>query len=143
MQVGALKGYEHANAIALTLWETVYPNALLLALTDTFSTEVFFKVSVVCKSQVSAPTIAWQDFVLNPEQARRWKGLRQDSGDPFIYAPRAREIYQQLGIDHREKTIIFSDALNVDKAIRLKQQCDEIGFICGCTIAPERTELHH
>ena len=63
----------------------------------------------------------------NPEQARRWNGLRQDSGDPFAYAPRAKAVYEQLGIDPRTKMIIFSDALNVDKALRLKQQCDELG----------------
>lgn len=39
-----MKGYEHANALAMELWESVYPNALLLALTDTFSTKAFFQV---------------------------------------------------------------------------------------------------
>ena len=43
-QVGALRGYEHVNGLALDLWEAVYPNVLLLALTDTFSTEAFYKV---------------------------------------------------------------------------------------------------
>ena len=43
-QVGAQKGYEHANGTALELWEKTYPNALLIALTDTFSTEAFYKV---------------------------------------------------------------------------------------------------
>ncbi|KAI0951566.1 hypothetical protein AcW1_008580 [Taiwanofungus camphoratus] len=122
MAIGALKGYEHVNAISLNLWETVYPNALLLALTDTFSTEVFYK-----------------DFVQNPEQAKKWKGLRQDSGDPFVYAPRAKEIYQHLGIDHREKMIIFSDALDVDKAIKLKTQCDEVDFPCSFGIGTSFT----
>ncbi|KAH9925514.1 nicotinate phosphoribosyltransferase [Fomitopsis serialis] len=111
MGIGALKGYEHANGTALALWEEVYPDALQLALTDTFSTEVFYK-----------------DFIANPERARRWKGLRQDSGDPFIYAPRAKEVYESLGINHREKIIIFSDALSVEKAKKLKAQCDEVGF---------------
>ena len=45
IQVGALRGYEHANGIALDLWESVYPDVLLLALTDTFSTEAFYRVS--------------------------------------------------------------------------------------------------
>jgi len=44
--VGAMKGYENANSIALDLWEDVYPNALLLALTDTFSTTAFFKARI-------------------------------------------------------------------------------------------------
>jgi nicotinic acid phosphoribosyltransferase len=40
-----MRGYEHANNIALDLWEEVYPNGLmLLALTDTFSTKAFFQV---------------------------------------------------------------------------------------------------
>ncbi|GBE88430.1 nicotinate phosphoribosyltransferase [Sparassis latifolia] len=111
MGIGALKGYEHANWLALSLWEQVYPHDLLLALTDTFSTEAFYK-----------------DFIQHPEEARRWTGLRQDSGDPFVFAPRAREVYQQLGINLHDKTIIFSDALNVDKALKLKKQCDELGI---------------
>lgn len=76
---------------------------------------------------------------MDPDRARRWKGLRQDSGDPFVYAPRAKEVYDSLSIDSREKTIIFSDALSVEKAKKLKAQCDEVGFIGGCTvIAPSR-----
>jgi nicotinate phosphoribosyltransferase len=40
-----MRGYEHANGIALDLWEEVYRNKLtLLALTDTFSTKAFFQV---------------------------------------------------------------------------------------------------
>jgi hypothetical protein len=42
-KVAALKGYENANAIALDLWEEIYPDGLLFALTDTFSTGRFFK----------------------------------------------------------------------------------------------------
>ena len=127
-----MKGYEHANATALALWEEVYPDALQLALTDTFSTEVFYKVSTVsCPlSPLIEPFL--QDFVMDPERARRWKGLRQDSGDPFIYAPRAKQVYESLGINPREKTIIFSDALSVDKVKKLKAQCDEVGFMGEC-----------
>ena len=49
MGVAVLKGYENANGKALDLWEEVYPDVLLLALTDTFSTEVFYKVAhILC-----------------------------------------------------------------------------------------------
>jgi nicotinate phosphoribosyltransferase len=68
-----------------------------------------------------------QDFATDVERARRWHGLRQDSGDPFVFGPQAKEAYERLGIDPREKTIVYSDWLNVDKAIALKKQCDEIG----------------
>jgi len=112
MAVGALRGYEHANGLALDLWESVYPDVLLLALTDTFSSEAFYK-----------------DFLMDKERAERWKGLRQDSGDPFVYAPRAKEVYESLGIDYRQKSIIFSDSLNLDKALKLAKQCREVGFV--------------
>jgi nicotinic acid phosphoribosyltransferase len=45
-QVAAMKGYENANIIALALWEEVYPDGLMFALTDTFSTEAFLKVHI-------------------------------------------------------------------------------------------------
>jgi len=107
-----LHGYEHANNIALDLWEEVYPSGLtLLALTDTFSTKGFF-----------------QNFVTDVERARRWHGLRQDSGDPFVFAPRAKEVYESLGINPSEKLIVYSDWLNVEKAIALKKQCDDAGL---------------
>jgi len=114
MGVAALTGYENANGRALDFWEVIYPSGPLIALTDTFSTESFFK-----------------DFVRDTERARRWSGLRQDSGDPLHYAPRAREIYESMGIDYREKMIIYSDALTLDKALKIKAQCDEIGFTCS------------
>jgi hypothetical protein len=45
MAIGAMLGYEHANAKALDLWHDVYGSENLVALTDTFTTEAFFKVS--------------------------------------------------------------------------------------------------
>jgi hypothetical protein len=44
----------------------------------------------------------------------------QDSGDPFVYAANAKEVYNKLGIDHTTKVIIYSDSLNLDKMIRLR-----------------------
>ncbi|KIK63229.1 hypothetical protein GYMLUDRAFT_41554 [Collybiopsis luxurians FD-317 M1] len=111
MGIGALRGYEKVHDLALEIWETAYPNAILLALTDTFSTNAFF-----------------QTFSKNPERAKRWHGLRQDSGDPLAFAPKAKEVYEKMGIHPREKMIIYSDALNLDKALKLKKQADEIGF---------------
>lgn len=112
MGIGAMHGYEHANGIALDLWEEVYPDVVLVALTDTFSTKAFF-----------------QDFERDIERARRWRVLRQDSGDPFVFAPRAKEVYERLGINHRERTIIYSDSLDLEKTLALKKHCEEIGFI--------------
>jgi len=33
-----------------------------------------------------------------------------------------------MGIDPRDKSIIFSDSLDLEKALGLKKQCDKIGF---------------
>lgn len=48
----------------------------------------------------------------------------------MVYAPRAKEIYESMGIDYKKKSIIYSDALTVDKALKIKEQCDEVGFAC-------------
>ena len=62
--------------------------------------------------------------------------MRQDSGDPFTFAPQAKEVYEQLGINYREKTIIYSDSLDVDKALALKKHCEGIGFIRRFSLSP-------
>ncbi|KAF7316963.1 Nicotinate phosphoribosyltransferase [Mycena chlorophos] len=79
MGVAALKGYEDANSVAMDLWESVYPNALLIALTDTFSSDAFFK-----------------SYSSDKERALRWQGLRQDSGDPFVFGTRAKAVFESL-----------------------------------------------
>ncbi len=81
-------------------WRELYGDNLSTALTDTFTSEFFFA-----------------DFT--PEQARQWKALRHDSGDPFEFGEKVIEFYQSLGIDPLEKTIVFSDGLAIDKIIEL------------------------
>ena len=68
---------------------------------------------------------------MNSGRAARWTGLRQDSGDPFLFAPRMIEVYKSLGIDPREKVIVYSDSLNLEKVLRLKQQTRELGLEKG------------
>jgi nicotinate phosphoribosyltransferase len=41
-----LRGYANSHNIALQYWEETYPRELLVALTDTFSTQAFFKVGI-------------------------------------------------------------------------------------------------
>ena len=85
---------------ALRDWRDTYGNELSIALTDTFTTDFFFT-----------------DFT--PEQMASWKGLRHDSGDPIEFGNKAIEIYKKNGIDPLEKTIVFSDRLDVDEIIRI------------------------
>ncbi|KDQ13432.1 hypothetical protein BOTBODRAFT_33453 [Botryobasidium botryosum FD-172 SS1] len=117
MGIAAIYRYERANTIALQIWEDVYPgeqfNALHIALPDTFTTDAFYKYV----------------FEADPSVARRWRGLRQDSGDPETFARRAKDVYQSLGIDWKTKTIMFSDGLDVEKCIHLDKVAKGLGFI--------------
>jgi len=116
MGIAALHGYKQANTIALQLWEDVYPgkqfNTLHIALPDTFTTDAFYEYV----------------FKADPSIAQRWRGLRQDSGDPETFARRAKEVYESLGIDWKTKTIMFSDGLDVDKCLHINNVAKEIGF---------------
>lgn len=85
---------------ALQDWQNTYGNDLSIALTDTFTTDFFFA-----------------DFT--PEQMDSWKGLRHDSGDPIEFGNKAIEVYQKNGIDPMEKTIVFSDGLDIHEIVRL------------------------
>ncbi|KAG8821080.1 nicotinate phosphoribosyltransferase [Serendipita sp. 400] len=99
---------------ALSLWEEVYTpergSALWISLTDTFSTDVFFR-----------------EFKEAPDYVKRWR-LRQDSGDPIEYVKKAKALYDSLGVDASEKPIVFSDSLNVVKAKAIQKACDEAGL---------------
>ena len=81
-------------------WQGTYGNELSIALTDTFTTDFFFA-----------------DFTT--DQWSSWKGLRHDSGDPIEFGNKAIEIYKKNGIDPLEKTIVFSDGLDVGEIIRI------------------------
>lgn len=59
--------------------------------------------------------------------AQTFAGVRQDSGDPKAFVKVMREFYNSQDI-HEEKTIVFSDSLNVDLCLEYKQAAEEAGF---------------
>ncbi|SJX64908.1 related to polyketide synthase required for biosynthesis of fumonisin mycotoxins [Sporisorium reilianum f. sp. reilianum] len=135
MAVAALEGYAHSNLKALQLWDAVYsppdfiPNSpthdLTIALTDTFSTNVF-----------------WDDLLANPagiEIAKRWRGLRQDSGDSRAFAHRALQAYTRIGVDPRSKVVIYSDGLDVQRCLELAAYSKQIGIGAGFGIGTSFT----
>lgn len=126
MGVAALTGYDDANIRALRLWEETYHDTLLVALTDTFSTQVFFK-----------------EFSQDRERVVKWQGLRHDSGDPLAFAPAARAMYESVDVDYRKKSIIYSDSITLEKALALKKQCTEIDFPCSFGIGTFLTNDFH
>lgn len=101
---GAMYGYKQANYMALENWVNVYDGDLGIALSDTYTSDVFFKN-------------------LSRKQAKLFDGVRQDSGDEFLFVMKAIARYKELGIDPTTKTIIFSNALTFDKALEIKTYC--------------------
>ena len=102
---GAQFGYKNANYMALENWVNVYDGDLGTALTDTYTSDVFFR-----------------NFSL--KQAKLFDGIRQDSGDEFEFVNKVIEFYKSKHIDPTTKTIIFSNALDFPKALKIKQYCE-------------------
>ncbi|MBC8986365.1 nicotinate phosphoribosyltransferase [Pedobacter sp. N36a] len=106
-------GFKMANAMGLENWVNVYRGDLGIALSDTYTTEVFF-------SQ------------FDKMFSKLFDGVRHDSGDPLLFADKVINHYQKMGIDPRSKTIIFSDGLNYDKVERIAAYCQgKIGMSFG------------
>jgi hypothetical protein len=71
-----------------------------IALTDCIGTEVFLR-----------------DF--DTRFATLFKGVRHDSGDPYVWGAKMIKHWENLGIDPKQKTLLFSDSLNFEKADKL------------------------
>ena len=99
---GAKYGYQSATYKSLEKWSDTYRGSLGIALTDTYTTDVFL-----------------QDFDMY--FAKLFDGVRHDSGDPIEFGEKIIEHYKSLGIDPMSKTIVFSDGLNVPKAVEITE----------------------
>lgn len=60
------------------------------------------------------------DFSL--KYAKSFDGLRQDSGNPIATGYKIIDHYKKLGIDPKNKTIVFSDGLDFPTAVSLYEQ---------------------
>ncbi len=101
----AENGYRQANRAATDAWTAVYQGNLGIALTDTYTTDAF---------------LASFDAV----KARLFDGVRHDSGDPLAFAEKMIAHYRKLRIDPMTKTIVFSDGLDVEKAVAIRNACE-------------------
>ena len=101
---GAQFGYIHANYMALENWVNVYDGDLGTALADTYTTDAFLNN-------------------LSRKQAKLFDGVRCDSGNEYEFTDRLIARYQEFGIDPTTKTIIFSNALDFDKALDIQRHC--------------------
>ncbi|MFW6248428.1 MAG: nicotinate phosphoribosyltransferase [Bacteroidota bacterium] len=99
---GVQDGYAKANKVALQKWLDVFKGELAVALTDTYTTDVFL-----------------QQF--DKELAEQFYAVRWDSGDPLVFTDKMVAFYKKQGIDPASKTIIYSDALNVERVAKIKE----------------------
>lgn len=101
--------YRNANKNALAKWADLYGDQLGIALTDTFGTASFLKSFDV-------------------SLASKYSGVRHDSGDPAVFTRNFVQHYQSLDIDPKEKCIVYSDGLNVQKCIDLQSLAESLGI---------------
>jgi nicotinate phosphoribosyltransferase len=57
--------------------------------------------------------------------AKLFDGLRHDSGDPVVWGEKAIAHYLKLRIDPRTRRLVFSDSLDLPRAIGLYQHFNE------------------
>ena len=90
----------YSNWYALDAWVKEYGVLNGIALTDTITTDCFLR-----------------DFKLT--YATLFSGVRHDSGDPYAWGEKIIKHYEELGINPKTKTLLFSDSLNFEKATAL------------------------
>jgi len=106
-------GFKMANAMGLEHWVQVYRGDLGIALSDTYTTDVFFRQ-------------------FDKMFSKLFDGVRHDSGDPLEFADKVISHYEHMGIDPKSKTIIFSDGLDYEKVSRIAAYCrNRVGMSFG------------
>jgi nicotinate phosphoribosyltransferase len=86
----------------LSDWHREHDGNLRIILPDTYGTEGFLERA--------------------PDWLAGWTGIRIDSGDPAKGAEIAIKWWKERGEDPSQKRVIFSDGLDVDKIVELRDQ---------------------
>ncbi|MDE6325872.1 MAG: nicotinate phosphoribosyltransferase [Duncaniella sp.] len=105
--IAGMFGPQMANYIAMRNWAATYRGALGTFLYDTYG---------------------WDIFSLNfsEDYANMFKGLRVDSGDNREQLDKIVAKYRSLGIDPRSKQVVFSNALDTDRAIAIQRYASQV-----------------
>jgi nicotinate phosphoribosyltransferase len=90
----------YSNKFMMEAWEKEYGIKNGIALTDTLGTALFLR-----------------DF--DERHATLFSGVRHDSGDPYWWGSEMLDHYKKLGIDATQKTLLFSDSLDFERARKL------------------------
>ncbi|WP_185869457.1 nicotinate phosphoribosyltransferase [Blattabacterium cuenoti] len=97
-------GFNIADRIAMENWLHIYNGNLGIALSDTFTSPIFFK-----------------NF--NKKLSNIFKGVRHDSGNPISFIKETIKHYKKFKINPIKKKIIFSDNLNPYKVAYISSFC--------------------
>ena len=109
----------YSNKLMMEAWHKEYGTENGIYLTDCITTDCFLL-----------------DF--NKINAKLFDGVRHDSGDPYEWGNKLISHYKKLGIDPLTKTLLFSDALNFEKATALNKYFNKntkVAFGIGTYIA--------
>jgi nicotinate phosphoribosyltransferase len=101
----SLESIRHCNYSAMHNWVRVFGTSLGIMLTDTVTVDCFLK-----------------NF--NSRFANLFSGTRNDSGNEFDYIDKMVNHYKSLRIDPLSKSIVFSNSLNVEKAVAIRKYCE-------------------
>lgn len=105
--IGGMYGPQMANNIAMNAWRNTFRGALGTYLYDSFGWDIF-------------------SMNFSEDFANLFKGLRVDSGDNYEQLQKIVAKYKSLGIDSRSKQVIFSNALDTDRAIEIQQYAKDL-----------------
>ena len=105
--IGGMYGPQMANNIAMNAWRNTFRGALGTYLYDSFGWDIF-------------------SMNFSEDFANLFKGLRVDSGDNYEQLQKIVTKYKSLGIDSRSKQVIFSNALDTDRAIEIQQYAKDL-----------------
>lgn len=92
-----------SQKFAFEIWAREYRGDLGIALSDTYGIDAFLN-----------------DF--DRYFCKLFDGVRQDSGDPFIWGEKLLAHYERLRIDAKAKTMVFSDKLDFPLAAQIYQR---------------------
>ncbi len=105
-------------------WQDEHDGNLRIILPDTYGTQGFLEHA--------------------PDWLAGWTGIRIDSGDPATGAEIAIKWWKERGEDPRDKLVIFTDGLDVEKIIELHKQFEgrvRVSFGWGTLLTNDFREL--
>lgn len=100
---GSDESIRASQRCVLDAWWDMYGEPFSLFLTDTWGSGFFFAD-------------------VGEARARRFRGVRQDSGDPAAFGERAIRWYEDSGVDPRQKSLVFSDGLELPDILDLESR---------------------